>query len=174
MVQANRPFTTAKCASSIPVQAKPPTASLLVWQLQQEQQGARWKYSATMPRYSNQVLDRVVRQVPPASLPGTSMQPRLLLPAFPATASRHVVNTALTPRRNTKMTNTRNTRNTSHPARLVVRRKKHHGTTANKKAGASPRLAPATSVQPMEAPAPSQRGAPLSLPACCSASSTHR
>src|SRR5258708_29691355 len=148
MVQANRPFTTAKCASSIPVQAKPPTASLLVWQLQQEQQGARRKYSATMPRCSNQVLDRVVRQVLPASLPGTSMQPHLLLPAFPATASRHVVNTALTPRRNTKM------RNTSHPARLVVRRKKHHGTTANKQPWASPRLAPATSVQPMEAPAP--------------------
>src|SRR5260221_11185228 len=96
-----------------------------------------------MPRCSNQVLERVVRQVPPASLPGTSMQPRLLLPAFPATASRHVVNTALTPRRNTKMTNTRNTRNTSHPARLIVRRKKHHGTTANKQASESRRLGPA-------------------------------
>src|SRR5260370_26455751 len=115
MVQANRPFTTAKCASSIPVQAKPPTASLLVWQLQQEPEGARWKYSAMTPRCSNQVLDRVVRQVPPASLPGTSMQPRLLLLAFPATASRHAVNTALTPRRNTSKRDRKSTRlNSSH------------------------------------------------------------
>src|SRR5258708_19555408 len=117
-------------------------------------------------RRTNQVREGVKRRFPPPASPAPSMHPRLLLPAFPATASRHAVNTALTPRRNTKMTNTRNTRNTSHPAHLFVRRKKHHGTTANKQAGPSPRLAPATPLQPTEPPAPPPPAAPLSLRPC--------